>query len=194
MSLHGFYSMQWQQGGCSPCHTSAFCSTPGHSAAQLVLHLQGLISLLVFNSQLCCFILIFLVFALVMLNKPKKKKPEASTTTNTRTDFVCKRIEELPRAGGSLSTYRKQELLQGRIAPEIDRNQEAANVPCQALKEVSAALSSANSTCSTPFMSRGSPTLKVCAASLPPFKLDLAPFFGALLIFGPGSWKPPLWH
>jgi len=52
---------------------SAFCSTPGHSAAQLVLHLQGLISLLVFNSQLCCFILIFLVFALVMLNKSKKK-------------------------------------------------------------------------------------------------------------------------
>jgi len=24
MSLHGFYSMQWQQGGCSPCRTSAF--------------------------------------------------------------------------------------------------------------------------------------------------------------------------
>lgn len=66
------------------------------------------------------------MFALVMLNKPKKK-PEASTPANTRTDVVCKRIKELPRVGGSLSMYRKQALLQGSTALETDRDQEAAN-------------------------------------------------------------------
>lgn len=150
--------MQWQQGGCSPCRTSAF------SFLLLSRALSSTVSAAFtrFDFPTCVqqsALLFYSYFLSVCTGNAeqtkKKKKPEASTTTNTRTDFVCKRIEELPRAGGSLSTYRKQALLQGRTAPEIDRKQEAANVPCQALKEVSAALRSANSTCSTPFMSRG---------------------------------------